>query len=47
MRAAEEQEKYRAEVVRALSDGGSFSWVAEVTGLSKDTLQRWKREAGK
>lgn len=36
--------RYRWAVVQALSEG-SFSAVAEVTGLSKDTLQRWKREA--
>jgi uncharacterized protein YerC len=35
----------RAEAVRALADGGSFAWVSEVTGLSTNTLQRWKREA--
>ena len=37
---------YRRAVVFALREG-SFSAVAEATGLSKDTLQRWKREAGK
>lgn len=35
---------YRRTVLAALSEG-SFSAVAEATGLSKDTLQRWKREA--
>jgi transposase-like protein len=35
----------RAESVRALIDGGSFAWVAAATGLSTNTLQRWKREA--
>jgi len=35
----------RAEALRALADGGSFAWVAEVTGLSTNTLQRWKRDA--
>jgi DNA invertase Pin-like site-specific DNA recombinase len=34
----------RTEAVQALADGGSFAWVAEVTGLSTNTLQRWKRE---
>jgi DNA invertase Pin-like site-specific DNA recombinase len=38
---------YRIEVVLALTNGGSFNEVARITGLSKDTLQRWKREAGK
>lgn len=37
---------YRAAVVRALAEG-SFNEVSKATGLSKDTLQRWKREAGK
>lgn len=40
------EREYREAAVRALSEG-SFSAVAEATGLSKDTLQRWKREAGK
>lgn len=35
----------RTEALKALAEGGSFSWVAEVTGLSTNTLQRWKREA--
>ena len=35
----------RAEAVQALADGGSFAWVSEATGLSTNTLQRWKREA--
>jgi DNA invertase Pin-like site-specific DNA recombinase len=40
------ERRYRLRVVRALEEG-SFTAVAEATGLSKDTLQRWKREAGK
>lgn len=36
---------YRAEVVAVLLEGGSFNEVRDATGLSKDTLQRWKREA--
>lgn len=35
---------YRAEVVAVLLEGGSFNEVSAATGLSKDTLQRWKRE---
>ncbi len=35
---------YRAEVVAVLLEGGSFNEVRDATGLSKDTLQRWKRE---
>lgn len=34
---------YRDCVLDALKEG-SFSAVAKATGLSKDTLQRWKRE---
>jgi uncharacterized protein YerC len=41
------QREYRRKVLGALEDGASFSWVSEVTGLSTNTLQRWKREAGK
>lgn len=37
----------RAAALQALADGGSFAWVAEATGLSTNTLQRWKREAGR
>lgn len=38
--------KYRWTVLEALAVG-SFNEVSKATGLSKDTLQRWKREAGK
>lgn len=41
------QEDYRAAVVYALDKGASFSEVSKFTGLSTNTLQRWKREAGK
>ena len=37
--------RYRREVVRALAEGASFAEVAKHTGLSTNTLQRWKREA--
>lgn len=37
---------YREAVLAAL-DEGSFSEVSKATGLSTNTLQRWKREAGK
>lgn len=37
---------YRQAVLTAL-DEGSFSAVSEATGLSTNTLQRWKREAGR
>lgn len=36
--------EYRRAVVDALRFGGSFSEVSKATGLSKDTLQRWKKE---
>lgn len=36
---------YRSAVVHALSEGASFAEVAKFTGLSTNTLQRWKREA--
>lgn len=39
------QAELRAEVVAVLSEGGSFVEVAKATGLSTNTLQRWKREA--
>lgn len=45
-RAEFEQQCYRDAVVDAL-DEGSFAAVSEATGLSTNTLQRWKREAGK
>ena len=38
---------YREFVVGLLDGGCSFSEVSKVTGLSTNTLQRWKREAGK
>lgn len=36
---------YRAEVVEVLAEGASFAEVSKATGLSTNTLQRWKREA--
>lgn len=45
-RVADEQAFYRASVLRALAEGASFSEVSKATGLSTNTLQRWKREAG-
>lgn len=38
-------ENYRARVVQALGEGASFAEVSKFTGLSTNTLQRWKREA--
>lgn len=48
-RAAEKRDAadaaYRVEVVAVLAEGASFSEVARATGLSTNTLQRWKRDA--
>lgn len=44
-KANDAKAELRAEALQALADGGSFAWVSEVTGLSTNTLQRWKREA--
>lgn len=41
------QQGWRGWVVTLLAEGCSFNEVSKATGLSKDTLQRWKREAGK
>ena len=49
-RAAEKREAaevaYRDAVLSVMSEGGSFAEVSKATGLSTNTLQRWKREAG-
>ena len=48
-RSAEKREKaevaYRADVLAVMAEGGSFAEVSKATGLSTNTLQRWKREA--
>lgn len=41
---AKAETDYRAECVAALAEGASFSELAAFTGLSTNTLQRWKRE---
>lgn len=41
------RDEYRDWVVDLLADGCSFSEVSKATGLSTNTLQRWKREAGR
>ena len=43
--ALDAQSDYRIAVLHTLAQGASFSEVSKATGLSKDTLQRWKREA--
>lgn len=48
-RAAEKRDAaeaaYRAEVLAVMAEGGSFAEVSKATGLSTNTLQRWKRDA--
>lgn len=36
---------YRAGVLAVMTEGASFAEVSKATGLSTNTLQRWKREA--
>lgn len=36
---------YRAVVLAAMAEGASFAEVSKATGLSTNTLQRWKRES--
>lgn len=36
---------YRAEVLAVMAEGASFAEVSKATGLSTNTLQRWKRES--
>lgn len=38
---------YRDEVLAVMTEGASFAAVSQTTGLSTNTLQRWKREAGR
>lgn len=45
-RAASADADLRRLAVAALEEG-SFSAVSNATGLSTNTLQRWKREAGR
>lgn len=48
-RAAERRQQaevdYRAEVLAVMAEGASFAQTSQATGLSTNTLQRWKREA--
>lgn len=41
------KDELRRVTVEILAEGASFSEVSKATGLSTNTLQRWKREAGK
>lgn len=36
---------YRDTVLAVMAEGASFAQVSAATGLSTNTLQRWKREA--
>lgn len=45
-KAEQAHAEYRSEVVAVLMGGASFVEVSKATGLSTNTLQRWKREAG-
>ena len=46
--ASRAQDEYRSYCVFLLVERGrSFAEVSKSTGLSTNTLQRWKREAGK
>ena len=47
MKADRYREEFRRVVVKTLTDGASFNEVSKATGLSKDTLQRWKRAVNK
>lgn len=39
------KDELRRVVVEILAEGASFAEVSKATGLSTNTLQRWKREA--
>lgn len=44
--AAEKAEAaHRAAVLEVMAEGASFAEVSKATGLSTNTLQRWKRDA--
>ncbi len=45
-RADKANAAYRQVVLGALAEGASFAEVSKASGLSTNTLQRWKREAG-
>lgn len=40
------KEELRRVTVEILAEGASFAEVSKATGLSTNTLQRWKREVG-
>lgn len=44
-RRAAAEAAYRAEVLAVMAEGASFAEVSKATGLSTNTLQRWKRES--
>lgn len=41
------KDELRRVTVEILTEGASFAEVSKATGLSTNTLQRWKREAGR
>lgn len=41
------RDELRRVTVEILTEGASFAEVSKATGLSTNTLQRWKRELGK
>ena len=44
-KAREADEAMRATFVAVLTEGASFAELSKETGVSTNTLQRWKREA--
>lgn len=44
-KAEEATAEHRAVIVAILAEGASFAEVSKFTGLSTQTLQRWKRDA--
>lgn len=44
-RRRDAEASYRAIVLTVMAEGASFAEVSKATGLSTNTLQRWKREA--
>lgn len=40
------KDELRRVTIEILAEGASFAEVSKATGLSTNTLQRWKREAG-
>lgn len=45
-RVDDAKDELRRVTVAILNEGASFAEVSKATGLSTNTLQRWKREGG-